>query len=86
MKTEVRTRITEFADSIDATFDLIEGIVADPQILDDRLAGAVLRPVERVETDENGVLDGSIVFEVTYPSRDGSAPAIPEMERVLIPS
>jgi hypothetical protein len=84
MKTEVRTKITEFAAHVEAAFDMIDAVMANPE-MDAELNGTTVRALERVETSERGKpVSREIAFEVVHPNKQGTT--LPEMERVLVPA
>jgi hypothetical protein len=71
---ENRQKIVGVEDSIDAAFDMIDGIFSDPMSLPEELNGATLKPTERItriERDENGIIQRRttmIAFEASSDS------------------
>ena len=82
MKTEVRIKITDFADHVEAAFDMIDAVMANPD-MDAELDGSIVRALERVETREHGEpIVREVAFEIVHPSAHGTT--LPEMEHVLV--
>lgn len=84
---EVRTKITDTDEAMDAAFVMISGVIADPSCFDPELNGATLRPMERVERrsdDEARKAEITLSFEVTKAVEDDET-KLPEMERILVP-
>lgn len=87
MKKEIRTRIADPDDAIWAAFQLFASILGDPSSFPKEFSGASFRPVERIEEQLPGDhISGQVSFEVTLTRDDEPSPALPEMERVLVPA
>jgi hypothetical protein len=82
MKTEIRTRVVEPDDAIDAAFALFAGILGNPEELPPEYEGATFRPVESVESVEPTRKEYS--FEVRLRQPQGTLSQLPEIPRVLI--
>lgn len=82
MKTEIRTRIVDPDDAIDAAFSLFAGILESPEDMAAEYEGATFRPVETVESDHPTRKE--ISFEVRLRERQGTLSPLPEIPRVLI--
>ncbi len=82
MKTELRTKLAEFDESVGAAFDFVSAVFANPE-MDSKVNGATMKAEESVETRENGVVTRSTSWSISYvyPGEQ----TLPELERVMVP-
>jgi len=82
MKKEIRTRIAEPDEAIDAAFALFASILDDPEAFPDEYNGATFRALESVESDSSSKKEYS--FEVRLRESYGTLSPLPELERLLV--
>lgn len=82
MKREIRTRIVEPEDAIDAAFALFACTLQNAEAFPPSWNGATFRPVESVESEPSTGRGYS--FEVTLRQEDERLAPLPEIPRVLI--
>jgi len=83
MKTELRTKLAEFDESVEAAFDFVSAVFASPE-MDSKMNGATVKAEECIETRENGVVvarSTSWSISYVYPGEQ----TLPELERVMVP-
>jgi hypothetical protein len=82
MKKEIRTRIVEPDEAVDAAFALLSSILENPEMFPDEYNGATFRVMESVESDSPNHKEYS--FEVRLRESRGTLSPLPEMSRLLV--